>query len=61
MVSFVTPVPPLFAPGSRPEKFAKADSSGADMVILDLEDVRVTMRIHPGELTGSGEGWFRRR
>ena len=38
MVSFVTPVVPLLVPGSRPERFAKADSSGADAVILDLED-----------------------
>lgn len=38
MVSFVTPVAPLFVPGSRPERFAKADGSGADTVILDLED-----------------------
>lgn len=38
MVSFVTPVVPLFVPGSRPERFAKADSSGADAVVLDLED-----------------------
>ncbi|RWB69952.1 CoA ester lyase [Mesorhizobium sp.] len=38
MVSFVTPVVPLFVPGSRPERFAKADGSGADAVILDLED-----------------------
>lgn len=28
----------LFAPGSRPELFAKASSSAADAVILDLED-----------------------
>lgn len=38
MVSFVTPVVPLFVPGSRPDRFAKADGSGADAVILDLED-----------------------
>lgn len=38
MVNFVTPVVPLFVPGSRPERFAKADHSGADAVILDLED-----------------------
>ncbi|AEH87252.1 HpcH/HpaI aldolase/citrate lyase family protein [Mesorhizobium opportunistum] len=38
MVSFVTPVVSLFVPGSRPERFAKADNSGADAVILDLED-----------------------
>lgn len=37
MVSFVTPVVPLFVPASRPERFAKADSSGADAIILDLE------------------------
>jgi citrate lyase beta subunit len=28
----------LFAPGSRPERFAKAVASGADVVCLDLED-----------------------
>jgi citrate lyase subunit beta/citryl-CoA lyase len=28
----------LFAPGSRPERFAKALEAGADAVILDLED-----------------------
>lgn len=28
----------LFAPGDRPERFAKAAASGADIVILDLED-----------------------
>ena len=28
----------LFVPGSRPDRFAKAVSSGADEVILDLED-----------------------
>ncbi len=28
----------LFVPGDRPERFAKAASSGADAVILDLED-----------------------
>ncbi|MES0099103.1 CoA ester lyase [Mesorhizobium sp. M0019] len=38
MVSFTTPVVPLFVPGSRPERFAKADDSDADAVILDLED-----------------------
>ena len=33
-----TPVAPLFVPGSRPERFPKAAASGADAVILDLED-----------------------
>jgi citrate lyase subunit beta/citryl-CoA lyase len=28
----------LYAPGDRPERFAKAAASGADAVILDLED-----------------------
>lgn len=28
----------LFVPGDRPERFAKATASGADAVILDLED-----------------------
>jgi citrate lyase subunit beta / citryl-CoA lyase len=28
----------LFVPGDRPERFAKAQASGADAIILDLED-----------------------
>ena len=28
----------LFVPGNRPERFAKALASGADAVIIDLED-----------------------
>nr|WP_246448680.1 CoA ester lyase [Novosphingobium flavum] len=28
----------MFVPGDRPERFAKAEASGADAVILDLED-----------------------
>ncbi len=31
-------IAPLFVPGDRPERFAKAAASGADAVILDLED-----------------------
>lgn len=31
-------VAPLFVPATRPERFAKAAASGADAVILDLED-----------------------
>lgn len=37
----VSPLPlraPLFVPANRPERFAKAAASGADCVILDLED-----------------------
>jgi citrate lyase subunit beta/citryl-CoA lyase len=33
----------LFVPGDRPERFAKAAASGADVVIIDLEDA-----VHPG-------------
>lgn len=32
------PVAPLFVPGDRPERVAKAAASGADAVIVDLED-----------------------
>ena len=35
---FQPPLAPLFVPGDRPERFAKAAASGADAVILDLED-----------------------
>ncbi|MGB4137715.1 MAG: aldolase/citrate lyase family protein, partial [Microbacterium sp.] len=28
----------LFVPGDRPDRFGKAAASGADLVILDLED-----------------------
>lgn len=50
----------LFAPGNRPERFAKAARSGADAVILDLEDsvpladkatARGTIAAHWRELT----------
>lgn len=34
----------LFVPGNRPERFAKAFASGADAVIIDLEDA-----VPPGE------------
>ncbi|WP_029528335.1 HpcH/HpaI aldolase/citrate lyase family protein [Polaromonas glacialis] len=51
----------LFVPGNRPERFAKALASGADRVILDLEDA-----VAPGDkaaardavvqwMTGAGE------
>lgn len=33
-----TAVTVLFVPGDRPERFAKAAASGADVVIIDLED-----------------------
>jgi citrate lyase subunit beta/citryl-CoA lyase len=31
-------VTPLFVPGNRPERYGKAASSGADAIIIDLED-----------------------
>lgn len=34
----------LFVPGDRPERFAKAEQSGADAVILDLEDAVTPQR-----------------
>ncbi len=37
-MNFVTPIAPLFVPATRPERFSKADASGADAIILDLED-----------------------
>src|SRR5579863_2815341 len=38
----------LFVPGNRPERFAKAYSSGADAVIIDLEDA-----VPPAERTAA--------
>ncbi len=38
MTAPCAPVAPLFVPGHRPERFAKAAASGADAVIIDLED-----------------------
>jgi citrate lyase subunit beta/citryl-CoA lyase len=35
------PVTYLFVPGNRPERFAKALASGADAIVLDLEDAVV--------------------
>jgi citrate lyase subunit beta / citryl-CoA lyase len=37
-VSPSTPLSYLFVPGNRPERFAKALASGADRIIIDLED-----------------------
>jgi citrate lyase subunit beta / citryl-CoA lyase len=47
----MTPRSYLFVPGNRPDRFAKAYSSGADAVIIDLEDAvppgeRVAARAH---------------
>lgn len=44
----------LFVPGDRPERFAKALASGADRVILDLEDA-----VQPGAKEGAREAVVR--
>ncbi|MFB9473791.1 HpcH/HpaI aldolase/citrate lyase family protein [Nonomuraea salmonea] len=38
------PVTWLYVPGDRPERFAKAVASGADVVIIDLEDAVAPVR-----------------
>jgi len=43
-INMTTPRSYLFVPGNRPERFAKAYSSGADAIIIDLEDA-----VPPGE------------
>ncbi|MBV1903971.1 MAG: CoA ester lyase [Marinosulfonomonas sp.] len=55
---------PLFVPGDRPERFAKAQNAGSDTVVIDLEDavapdnkvaardgLRDTLRAHAGVQT----------
>ncbi|BAS06764.1 malyl-CoA lyase [Arthrobacter sp. Hiyo4] len=37
-VTTASAVTALFVPGDRPERFSKAAASGADVVIIDLED-----------------------
>ena len=37
-MKFAPPVCPLFVPASRPDRFEKAASSGADAIVIDLED-----------------------
>lgn len=53
------PVCALYVPGDRPERFAKAAASGADLVVIDLEDAvapaaKAAARVHAADyLTGS--------
>jgi citrate lyase subunit beta / citryl-CoA lyase len=55
----------LFVPGDRPERFTKAVASGADAVILDLEDAVAPSHKDAareqiaGWLSGAGRGWVR--
>lgn len=42
---------PLFVPANRPERFAKAAASGADAIILDLEDAVPTDAKHTARAT----------
>jgi citrate lyase subunit beta/citryl-CoA lyase len=44
------PVTYLFVPGDRPERFDRASSSGADAIVLDLEDA-----VHPDKKTDGRE------
>lgn len=53
----------LFVPGDRPERFAKALASGADAVVLDLEDAvapaaKAMARAAVGAALASGEPRF---
>ena len=38
MTAFHPPITPLFVPATHPDRFGKAAKSGADAVIIDLED-----------------------
>lgn len=49
----------LFVPADRPERFAKAEDSGADLVVLDLEDAvapdnKAAARRHAAEWVAAG-------
>lgn len=59
MTTLVAAVTALFVPGDRPDRFDKAARSGADVVILDLEDAvaadqRATALRHATEALGRG-------
>lgn len=54
----------LFVPGDRPDRFDKAAASGADEIILDLEDAvavadKVTARIAAIDWLATGSAWVR--
>lgn len=49
-MAFESLVAPLFVPATRPERFGKAATSGADAIIIDLEDAV------PGEMKDKARG-----
>jgi len=53
----VLPVTWLYVPADRPDRFAKAAASGADVVILDLEDAVVPA--HKAEARDNAVRWLR--
>ncbi|MFG1947002.1 HpcH/HpaI aldolase/citrate lyase family protein [Nonomuraea sp. NPDC048826] len=53
------PVTWLYVPGDRPERFAKAAASGADVVIIDLEDA--VAPAHKDEASANAAGYLRSR
>ena len=40
------PITYLFVPGDRPDRFTKAQASGADVVVIDLEDAVTASNKH---------------
>ncbi len=47
----------LFVPGSRPDRFAKAASAGADLVVVDLEDA--VLPADKGDAREAVAAWLR--
>ncbi|MGP3957692.1 HpcH/HpaI aldolase/citrate lyase family protein [Nonomuraea sp. 3N208] len=54
-----SPVTWLYVPGDRPERFAKAVASGADVVIIDLEDAVASA--HKDEARANAAAYLRSR
>ena len=53
----------LFVPGSRPDRFAKAKASGADLTVIDLEDAvaaddkQTARKAALAQISSDGAGW----
>jgi citrate lyase subunit beta/citryl-CoA lyase len=56
MIDLATARSLLFVPGDRPERFAKAAASGADQIVLDLEDA--VEPAHKTAARGSVNDWL---